>query len=537
MKATTLNPYRILGVLAGATNREIIKQSNNLKRYLAADAELPDDYSFAKIDNFQHNVEMIDDAIERNDTDPEKIENALFWFWKGYEITDEPAFDALKEGDVEKAFNIWFKLIIHKDESGKLFWTELTKKNFSAYHNIAVLKLTGKTDKLSFVSAVKANIKFIESEYFAEFVKSVTDETYRANKKDIELLFLEKITNSIAEKETKTTLSKLVKYLNGYNFAAKADFIKSISKLFADNIKTAITTCENARNASKTAVAAGATLYKNTKNDLTQLKAIFGEQDFSYSNVADKVANEILQCSIDYFNEMQNKDSSVDYQTKATDLVKLAQSVAVGSMVKGRCKENLQTLEEMKNREIKAAIQLLQSVKDAYEQACKQIDEQVEELQLDVFSINWSKVNKMKRNCINWRKVNDLLKKEFTDENIDKIKDCTNETQKQKFVELAEWINEHSRVGNKLICSVLDSYSGKKEGSTIKKFAWYNNPKNWDTFGGWTMNWLYKISSPDLIQIVWFLVWWIVIPMVITVGLFYCIYRISAFVAKIKSTL
>ncbi|MDR1592050.1 MAG: hypothetical protein LBS16_04100, partial [Prevotellaceae bacterium] len=247
MEAIKNNPYRVLGVLAGANAREISKQSKNLKKFLAADAELPDDSSFSELDNFQRSVEMIDDAIERNNTDPEKIENALFWFWKGYEITDEPAFDALKEGDVEKAFDIWFKLVNHEDESGELFWTELTKKNFSAYHNIAVLTLTGKIDKWSFVSAVMANNYFIESDYFVEFVKSVTDETYRANKKDIELLFLEKIRQSIAEKETETTLSELVKYLNGYNFAAKTDFLKSIAKSFTEKIASQITIAENAR--------------------------------------------------------------------------------------------------------------------------------------------------------------------------------------------------------------------------------------------------------------------------------------------------
>jgi hypothetical protein len=349
MQAIKNNPYRTLGLLAGASTKEITRQTNRLKKHITADAELPDDYSFAKIDNFQRTVEMIDDAVERNNTDPQKIENALFWFWKGNEITDEPTFDALKEGDVENAFDIWFKLVNHKDENGSLFWTELTNKNSSAYHNIAVLKLTGRIDKWSFVSAVMANIKFIENECFAEFVKSVTDETYRTNKKDIELLFLEKITNSIAEKETKTTLSELVKYLNGYNFTAKADFIKSISKSFTDNIKTAITTCKNVRNASKTAAAtAGETLYKNTKDDLAQLENILGESDFDYVNIADKVANEVLQCSIEYFNCMQNENTDENFMEKALVLFEFAKRIACGNVVKGRIADNEKTINKVK---------------------------------------------------------------------------------------------------------------------------------------------------------------------------------------------
>jgi preprotein translocase subunit SecE len=417
MQAIKSNPYRTLGLLAGASTKEITRQANRLKKYITADAELPDDYSFAKIDNFQRTVEMIGDAVERNDTDPEKIENALFWFWKGNEITDEPTFDVLKEGDVENAFDIWFKLVNHKDENGKLFWTELTKKNFSAYHNIAVLTLTGRTDKWSFVNAVMANIKFIESEYFVEFVKSVTDETYKVTSKNIEILFLEKITNSIADKETKTTFSELVKYLNSYDFAAKSDFIKSISKSFADNIKAAITTCENARNANKAkAAAAGETLYKNTKDDLIQLKSIFGEQDFSYFNVADKVANETLQCSIDFFNTYQ--DTTSDVIEKAINLVNKAKSIAVGAVVKGRIEENGQTLTNI----LYQPIVVLKAIKAVYVQLEKE----------NIMSL-------YNRKVVDETKVIETLKKELTDDAVCKIARSTDRQVIKEFYDLLKY--------------------------------------------------------------------------------------------------
>ncbi|MDR1859745.1 MAG: hypothetical protein LBR06_02330 [Bacteroidales bacterium] len=40
------NPYRILGVLAGASAKEVTRQTNRLCKYLAAEQEPPaDDYS------------------------------------------------------------------------------------------------------------------------------------------------------------------------------------------------------------------------------------------------------------------------------------------------------------------------------------------------------------------------------------------------------------------------------------------------------------------------------------------------------------
>jgi hypothetical protein len=343
MQAITNNPYRILGVLAGATLKEETKQANKLKKYIAADEELPEDYSFSKLNNLQRSVEMVDDAIERNDTNPEKIENSLFWFWRGNEITDEPAFDAMKEGDIESALDIWDNLIIETKENGNRFWREVTKRNASAFHNFFVGSYLTKQN-VNVHTAVVSKLYFLESEHCRRFITEVTDITFKISQKELQMQFLNKIADDgIVEIGTLAQIAKDV------NFTARADFLKNISKSITDNIKVAISISENARKANNAkAEKAGKKLYNDTKTDLVQLKSIFGEQDFNYSNIADKVANEILQCSVDYFNEMQEQDSSTDYHTNATNLVKLAQNIAVGSVVRGRVEDNLQTLNDMK---------------------------------------------------------------------------------------------------------------------------------------------------------------------------------------------
>jgi hypothetical protein len=191
--------------------------------------------------------------------------------------------------------------------------------------------------------------------------------------------------------------------LNDYDFSAKANFLKSISQRFTTNITAQIETTRKARTANKQkAATAGENLYKNTRDDLSQLKGIFGAQDFSYSNVADKVANEILQCSIDFFNDSQDKELENNYHEKAVNLAKLAQGIAVGSVAKDRIKENLQTLEEMKDREILQAIALLQQIKNSYQ------------------TLGYNQY-------IRDSAINDLLKEAFTDEFIKKVSSSTEE--------------------------------------------------------------------------------------------------------------
>jgi hypothetical protein len=59
-------------------------------------------------------------------------------------------------------------------------------------------------------------------------------------------------------------------------------------------------------------------------------------------------------------------------------LAKQAETLAIGKLTKDRVKDSIETLEEMKDRELSQAIAVLQSIKAAYEEACRQIDKQVD---------------------------------------------------------------------------------------------------------------------------------------------------------------
>ncbi len=49
------------------------------------------------------------------------------------------------------------------------------------------------------------------------------------------------------------------------------------------------------------------------KTILSLLKSLLGTSDLKYKAVADQLANEIMQCGIDYFNESQENDSGENY--------------------------------------------------------------------------------------------------------------------------------------------------------------------------------------------------------------------------------
>ena len=443
MEIVINNPYRTLGLLAGAGIREINKQTNRLQKIIAAEQEPPtDDYSFPVLGNLTRTTESIEDATSKLNLDSDKMNAALFWFWNGDPTTDEKIFDALKEGSIERASQMWDELIVETEEDGKRYWRPVNEKNSSAFHNYFVLEMLRKNGNKH--TAIVANLFFLESEFSQKFILTIADSTHKTNSKELQINFLNKILQETEQGNINLTLSKFVSILNSKNFIAKNDFFKSVSQKIVSEISTQIESAKKKRIANKAnAAIAGQELHLQTKNDLEQLKSIADVQYIVYSNIADKIANELLQCSIDFFNHSQEIEANNNYHNIAVELAQLAEGIAVGSLAKGRIKDNLSILEEMKDREILQAIELLKSVKEAYEINKTQITAQVRIQEASLpwgQSINWDKVNEMIENSIDWNKVIDLIKQAIPPQSVDEIKAVKSQAKRNEYKSLVNFL-------------------------------------------------------------------------------------------------
>lgn len=462
MKIIQNNPYRKVGLLAGSTAREQTRQISRLKKYIEAEQEPKDDFSFPILGNLQRSLNDVEEATSKLILNSDKINAALFWFWNGNPITDEAAFDALKSGDIETASEIWDKLITRTDKEGNRFWKPITEKNYSAFHNCSILNIINANGNLH--NGIVANLYFLESNLVQKFISTVADETHITDKKELQLSFLNQLLSDIEENK-KTSLPKFLEILNKHEFVAKLDFMKGFVQKPIEQIEHKIEAAKKKRKANKAnASKAGQELFTATANDLTQLETIVGSNDIKYMTVADKVANEILQCSIDYFNDSQEKDRSSDYIESAMRLAKQADAIAVGKLTKDRVKDSIETLSEMKDREITQAIQLLQSVKDAYETNDKQIRADVRKLEetdvqikMGYRSINWIAVEENIKNSINWQEVNKLLISILSDINLKKIKESDEIEAKKEFWELLNWTKENS-LKSSTVSNIIEKY-------------------------------------------------------------------------------
>jgi DNA-binding transcriptional regulator GbsR (MarR family) len=334
------NPYRIVGLLVGATAAEQRRQLTRLQRFLEADQVPEDDFSFPTLGQIYRTLESVNEASSKLNLNSDKMNAALFWFYKGNPITDEPAFDAIKEADLDLVLNIWTKLTSNG---------EVSQRNASAYSNLGTLYLSGilegtNTNEAILEQGISLKLKFLESDFIKDFKSLATDETFKTTKKELQLLFLNQVLSEI-EKSGTVTSNKFLDILTKQEFSAKEDFLKGFVQKPIEQIEKKIEESRSKRNANKAnSIKAANSLLADTKDTIKQLKSILGETNIKYASIADKLAMEFFACGRDYF--MHFKDTDTDPSDSSMKLFKNAKSYAIGNIAKQTIDENINNLQE-----------------------------------------------------------------------------------------------------------------------------------------------------------------------------------------------
>jgi len=334
------NPYRVIGLLVGAAAPQQVRHINRLIQSIEAEVDPDEDFSFPILGNLDRTIERINTAKSKIHLDKGKIKAALFWFYKSNEIEDEAAFDLLKYNEIREPALIWANFI-----KGK----ELSQRNASAFFNLSTLFLNSGLknnviNEISLNKGITLKLKFLESEFSADLVRVSTDENYRTNKVELQLIFLNELHSEIEKKDDYNT-DKFLTILNNLNFSAKEEFFKGFIQKPIRQIEDEISKTKAKRQADKRdSEIFGNELYENTEASIERLKNILDTSDVRYQNIADKLANEILQCGIDFFQEFEDED--FDPSDDSMNLFELASSIAIGNIVSQRCEENTENLQE-----------------------------------------------------------------------------------------------------------------------------------------------------------------------------------------------
>lgn len=430
MKFIQDNPYRIAGILANSSEKELQKQKSKITKYASIGKQVDSEFDFSFLGTVDRSENSINKAFSGIEQNQDKVVHSLFWFLKANSF-DDTAINYLINGDKDKAIEIWEKVT-----EGK----EVTSKNFSCFNNIGTLKLLGNS-KEELKEGIEAKIKLIESTSFADFVHTVADQTYIIDNLKQTERFVDDILKQI---NGKYSSAEILKFFSNCNDNTQKYLSKKFTEEPIHKIETQIETSKKNRKVNKgNAYEFGLKLFTNTKNDLSLLVSLLGKNDLKYQSLADQLANEIMQCGIDYFNQCQETNSNENYLESSQKLTKLAETIAVGKLAKDRVKDSLSTLEDMKDQEINTAIAILSSIKSAYDTAISEIDAQVAHMRITMSynqTINYSKVVKMKEECLNWNKVVEVVSEGISINDVEIIQRCSNQTKVSEYKNLVDFL-------------------------------------------------------------------------------------------------
>lgn len=317
-KIVLQNPYRILGVYANATKKDIVANKGKATAFLKVNkpVEYPLDLK-GILPPLTRTLDMMNGAEAHLAIAKEQINYAQFWFLQKMSPLDDIAFNHLLAGNMAGAIEIWTK-----QESLSSLQNRLVCYLIEGKHELAVKVAERLYEKFGndYISKVDANctLQMTATDLLHQFVDSLGEEIGMQTMLDFTL-----------GDDTKAYISSQTIGPLINKISSEVDKTKKVD-----------------HKDPKARIEAARKLVANTKETFSQLKSILPATDSQYQMIADKLGLEILQCGIDYFNNSKDEGR----HKTAMKMQKYAQSIVVGTLAKQRCEENVRILQDMIDR-------------------------------------------------------------------------------------------------------------------------------------------------------------------------------------------
>ncbi len=307
------NPFRILGVYSNSPKKDVLSNLNKMKAFLKVGKAVSFSLDMPQfLPSIERDEAIVSSAQAAIELPMDQIKHTLFWFMKVTPL-DDIALKHLLAGNIVQAKEIWSK-----------------KETVSSLLNLMTCAMI-EEDLVSL--AFNADTLF--QNHSEDFCLSV-NETIKLTSSQLTELFVE-----LLKKDGNYDLAKMMQ-VSGTSAEWKKITGGGLVKPIIDEITLAISEAKSAKGSSAN-YRAGEKLMNSTKEHLSQLRSLIGVSDMQYQMIADKLATTILQCGINYFNDTEDNDAP----QKAMILQGYALSIAVGQIVKDRCKENVDVLKNI----------------------------------------------------------------------------------------------------------------------------------------------------------------------------------------------
>lgn len=331
------NPFRVLGVFADASQKEIVKNHTRLTKYASINQTFPLITDFSFLPEIQKDKEYLLAAINKIGQSKDKINYALFWF-VNFNNFDDIALKYLERGDVEEAIEIWKKVIGNNN---------ITLRSYSAFFNLSTLYIEYgiyKNSKNLICEGIQLKSKFVNSEYLSLFITKIAGDNIILDLNYVATIFCDTLNLFIENTLIDISFNELLGLLSILPDDVLSNLKKNKVRIPIQEINDEIDFCIEKRVDNSLAYDAGINLYNNVRKQLVFLRNTLGSSSIQIDNLRNHIANEILKCATDFYNYWMAKD--VDKGKEALFLTKRALRVNPSGSVLNTINDNIKTLKE-----------------------------------------------------------------------------------------------------------------------------------------------------------------------------------------------
>ena len=329
------NPYRVLGVLANASRKEIERNKSQIKAFAKVGKTPSFPYDFENIlGPIDRSEDNLNDAVSKLTFDKDKVAYGLFWF-NNASFIDEETLRRLKENNIDNAIS---------------YIVLCGKASYSTYINMGVLSLLNS----NWVSAAFCYVRLFESEsIWSQYIQSITGNPLNMPIREAMDSFADNLIKLSSATNWLATFKNTTFNVSTRNIDC-GDKLKT-SKLYSVLVPKYISTITNkldsllaeAENINKSDASANlkmaSELELSCRDLLVTLKDSLGNNDRIYIRYADEVALQILNNCIAYYNHDQDNSNR---PKNILRLVRFCVRIAEGQTAKDRCKNNFDIVKE-----------------------------------------------------------------------------------------------------------------------------------------------------------------------------------------------
>ena len=304
------NPYRVLGVVANATTKDIVAQTNRLTAFARVGRAMPEEMDLAAIlPTVARSTETIATARHQLVGERDRVRYGLFWFVKVTGL-DTLSLKHLVAGDIDKAREVW-----QQDD------------NTSSLHNRAVLALIQSDTSKAMTLAARV---VHDHGHRANLLMAIGGKDCLMSEKELSHLLID--TYIEQNGSAGVTFNQL-----NHSQVSQNDLDYVLQKMGADQERDIDHLLDMARkvvdHAAADQLAMGRQLIEQTARPLRNLVALHGETSTYFTTLADNVANAIEQCAIKYYNNSADNDSASNALTLERHALAIAQSPSMRQQI------------------------------------------------------------------------------------------------------------------------------------------------------------------------------------------------------------